>query len=49
MLKENYDSAVAKFIDLPFATIEGRMEESLNMVPNDWNLVEARLKARGVL
>jgi hypothetical protein len=49
VLKENYDSAVTKFIDLPFATIEGRMEESLNMVPNDWNLVEARLKARGVL
>jgi hypothetical protein len=49
VLKENYDSALAKFIDLPFATIEGRMEESLNMVANDWNLVEARLKARGVL
>jgi hypothetical protein len=49
ILKENYEKAVAKFIDLPFATIEGRMEESLNMVPNDWNLVEARLKARGVL
>jgi hypothetical protein len=49
VLKENYDSAVAKFIELPFATIKDRMEGSLNMVPNDWNLVEARLKARGVL
>jgi hypothetical protein len=40
---------VAKFMELPFSTIEGRMEESLNMVANDWNVVESRLKARGVL
>jgi hypothetical protein len=25
------------------------METSLNMVPNDWSVVEARLKMRGVL
>ena len=49
VLKEGYDDAVAKFMELPFSTIEGRMEESLNMVANDWNVVETRLKARGVL
>jgi hypothetical protein len=49
VLKEGYDSAVARFMDLPFTTIEDRMEASLNMVPNDWSVVETRLKGRGVL
>ena len=49
VLKEGYDGAVAKFMELPFSTIEDRMEESLNMVANDWNVVETRLKARRVL
>jgi hypothetical protein len=49
VLADNYEQAVAKFIDLPFATIEGSMATALNMVANDWSLVEARLKARGIL
>jgi glycosyltransferase involved in cell wall biosynthesis len=49
VLKDGYDSAVAKFIDLPFSAIEGCMPTALNIVPNDWSLVEARLKARGIL
>jgi methyltransferase family protein len=49
VLKEGYDGAVARFMDLPFSTIEDRMEASLNMVPNDWSVVETRLKGRGVL
>jgi cephalosporin hydroxylase len=49
VLKEGYDNAVAKFIELPFSTIEHCMETSLNMVANDWTAVETRLKARGVL
>ena len=49
VLKESYDSAVAKFADLPFSAIEEHMAPSLNMVANDWAVVETRLKARGVL
>jgi hypothetical protein len=49
VLKEGYDGAVAKFMELPFSIIEGRMEESLNMVANDWAVVETRLRASGVL
>ena len=49
VLKESYDSAVAKFADLPFSAIEEHMASSLNMVANDWAVVETRLKARGVL
>ena len=41
--------AVAKFIDLPFSTLAGSAGTSLNIVPNDWSVVETRLKARGVL
>ncbi len=49
ILKAGFDAVVAKFIDLPFSAIETSMETALNMVPNDWSLVEARLKARGML
>lgn len=49
ILKDGFDRAVAKFIDLPFSAIEISMESALNMVPNDWSLIEARLKSRGVL
>jgi hypothetical protein len=49
VLADNYDEAVARFIDLPFSDIEGRMEAAMNVVPNDWNVVEARMKERGVL
>ena len=49
VLKESYESAVAKFADLPFSAIEEHMASSLNMVAKDWAVVETRLKARGVL
>lgn len=49
VLEENYDEAVARFIEMPFADIQDRLDSALNIVSNDWNVVEARLKARGVL
>jgi glycosyltransferase involved in cell wall biosynthesis len=48
-LADHYDEAVARFIDTPFSEIENRMETTLNVVPNDWAVVEARLKARNIL
>jgi tetratricopeptide (TPR) repeat protein len=47
LLWRSFDEAVEKFIDLPYKEIEHRWRVELNVVPNDWNLVEARLKARG--
>lgn len=49
VLAENFDEAVARFIDVPFADIRDRLDSTLNIVSNDWNVVSARLKARGVL
>jgi hypothetical protein len=46
VLAERYDEAVARFIDKPYADIEGGVEVALNVVANDWNMVYARLNAR---
>ena len=48
-LADRYDDAVARFMDVPFSDIEKCMGSALNIVPNDWRVVEARLKARGIL
>jgi tetratricopeptide (TPR) repeat protein len=49
VLSENYDEAVARFIDTPFSAIELDLGVALNIVPNEWKPVESRLKARGIL
>ncbi|HUS84804.1 MAG TPA: class I SAM-dependent methyltransferase, partial [Anaerolineales bacterium] len=47
VLTENYESAVAKFVDMPFSAIEHRLEAALNVVPNDWRMVKRRLTQKG--
>ena len=49
VLSENYDDAVARFIDMPYSEIENHLDVMLNLVPNDWRGVAARLEARGLL
>jgi hypothetical protein len=49
ILEENFDEAVARFIDAPFADIQDRLDSVLNIVSNDWSVVATRLKARGIL
>lgn len=49
ILTDKYAEAVARFIDTPFSAIECIPESAFNMVPNDWDLVAARLKARLLL
>lgn len=49
VLVDRYEEAVARFIDLPFAGVKDDMHEALNMVPNDWAVVEPRLGASGIL
>ena len=48
VLADRYDEAVARFINLPFSEIEGRFDDALNLVPNEWDIVEARLRARQI-
>jgi hypothetical protein len=40
-----YDEAVARFMDMPYTDVENRLRDELNIVPNDWAALEARLKA----
>jgi hypothetical protein len=49
VLSENYDDTVARFIDMPYSEIENHLDVMLNLVPNDWRGVAARLEARGLL
>lgn len=44
-----YEDAVRRFIDVPFSEIEHRLDAVFALVPNDWETVAARLRARGVL
>jgi hypothetical protein len=50
LLAEKYEEAVANFIDLPYCGIKEKLKAGPNLVPNDWQAVEAaRLKARRIL
>jgi Glycosyl transferase family 2 len=49
VLKDRYQEAVAQFGDTPFSAIESILETALNVVPNDWSIVESRLKDRGII
>jgi tetratricopeptide (TPR) repeat protein len=49
VLADHSDEAVARFIDAPFPEIENNMEAALNLVPNEWTVVAARLKTCGIL
>ncbi len=47
-LRDGYDLAVGQYMNAPFSTIAAAMEADLSIVPNDWDLVVARLRARGL-
>jgi hypothetical protein len=49
VLADKFDEAVARFIDYPYAEFEDQLAANLNIVPNDWSVVAARLQARGIL
>ena len=44
ILAEIYDRALADLLNLPFEAVEHKLSSELNLVPNDWNIVETRLK-----
>jgi hypothetical protein len=49
VLTTGYDEAVARFIDTSFSAIECILESMLNFIPNDWSIVESRLKDRRII
>ncbi len=49
VLKDRYEEAVAQFRDTSFSAMESLLETALNVVPNDWSIVESRLKDRRVI
>jgi hypothetical protein len=48
LLSEIYDEALADLLNLSFCAVEHKLSSDLNLVPNDWNTVVTRLKARGI-
>ena len=49
VLSEKYEDAVARFTNTSFSAVENILYTVLNVVRNDWSLVESRLKGRGIL
>lgn len=49
VLTDRYEEAVARFMDTSFSAVECTLEIMLNVVPNDWSLVESRLKERRII
>jgi hypothetical protein len=49
VLTDQYQEAVARFIDTSFSAVKNTLEKLLNVVPNDWSLVESRLKERRII
>ena len=49
VLSQKYEEAVARFTDTSFSAVQNILYTVLNVVPNDWSLVESRLKERGIL
>jgi hypothetical protein len=49
VLRNNFENAVSRFVDTPYAALDGKLDALLNMVPNDWEGVAARLRAAQIL
>ena len=49
VLAAAYDEAVERYLGVSFREVEDHLEEALNIGPNDWETVAARLRARGIL
>ena len=49
VLTNIYEAAVARFIDTSFLAVERILDNVLNVVPNEWSVVESRLKERQII
>ena len=48
VLTHRYDEAVARFMEMPFSTVEFMLDTALDVVPADWPIVHARLHHRAM-
>lgn len=48
ILADGYEEAVTRFVDTSFSAVESILETMLNVIPNDWSMVQSRLKERGI-
>jgi glycosyltransferase involved in cell wall biosynthesis len=49
VLPERYEEAIARFMEMPFSAIASVVGTALNIVDNDWDFVQSRLKERGII
>jgi len=49
VLANRYEEAVARFIDMSFSAVECTLKTMLNVIPNDWSIVQSRLKERRII
>ena len=49
ILHDRYEEAIAQFNTLQYSDYESRFEEALNVVANDWSLVESHLRMLGIV
>ena len=49
VLRHDFESAVSRFVDTPYAALDGNRDALLNVVPNDWEGIAARLRAAQIL
>jgi hypothetical protein len=48
VLANKYDEAVSQFSEMPFSAVEFTLETMLNVIPNNWSMVQSRLEERGI-
>ena len=49
VLTNRFEEALGRFGEISFSSVEGVLETMLNVVPNDWSMVQSRLSKRGIL
>jgi len=49
ILTDRFEEAVGRFIETSFSALECMLDIGLNVVPNDWSIVQSRLKERGII
>jgi hypothetical protein len=48
LIADHYDEAISKFIGIRYSDLEESLHAALNVVANDFNAVESRLRAAGI-
>jgi glycosyltransferase involved in cell wall biosynthesis/tetratricopeptide (TPR) repeat protein len=49
ILTDQFEEAMERFVDTSFAVLEPILDTALNVVPNDWSIVQSHLKERGIV